>query len=90
MAHFNTFHVSRALGGRRRQASRDHAKSALFGALRGGLSVSATACGISLCGVSYWYSCSMVELSDDEARDLVKTILEAIEAADEGTQVRAS
>jgi hypothetical protein len=32
----------------------------------------------------------MVKLSDDEARDLVKTILEAIEAADEGTQVRAS
>ena len=32
----------------------------------------------------------MVSLSDDEARDLVKTILEAIEAAEEGTQVRAS
>jgi len=31
-----------------------------------------------------------VTLSDDEARDLVKTILEAIEAAEEGTQVRAS
>jgi len=32
----------------------------------------------------------MVILSDDETRDLVKTILEAIEAAEEGTQVRAS
>jgi len=32
----------------------------------------------------------VVTLSDDEARDLVKTILEAIEAAEEGTQVRAS
>ena len=40
--------------------------------------------------VSYWYSTDMVNLSDDEARDLVKTILEAIEAAEEGTQVRAS
>jgi hypothetical protein len=32
----------------------------------------------------------MVTLSDDEARDLVKTILEAIEAAEEETQIRAS
>ena len=32
----------------------------------------------------------MVNLSDDETRDLVKTILEAIEAAEEGTRVRAS
>jgi hypothetical protein len=40
--------------------------------------------------VSYWYSADMVILSDDEARDLVKTILEAVEAAEEGTQVRAS
>ena len=40
--------------------------------------------------VSYWYSHDVVILSDDEARDLVKTILEAIEAAEEGTQVRAS
>ena len=32
----------------------------------------------------------MVNLSDNEARDLVKTILEAIEAAEEGTQIRAS
>lgn len=31
-----------------------------------------------------------MNLADDEARDLVKTILEAIEAAEEGTQVRAS
>ena len=42
-----------------------------------------------IAGVSYWYSTGMVTLSDDEARDLVKTILEAIEA-EEGTQVRAS
>lgn len=40
--------------------------------------------------VSGWYSPYMVTLSDDEARDLVRTILEAIEAAEEGTQVRAS
>ena len=40
--------------------------------------------------VSYWYSAEMVILSDDEARDLVKTILEAVEATEEGTQVRAS
>jgi hypothetical protein len=40
--------------------------------------------------VPYWYSTEMVNLSDDEARDLVKTILEAIEAAEEGTQIRAS
>jgi hypothetical protein len=32
----------------------------------------------------------MVILSGDEARDLVKTILEAIEAAEEGTQIGAS
>ena len=47
-------------------------------------------CRMSLTPVSYWYSVFMVTLSDDEARDLVKTILEAIEAAEEGTQVRAS
>lgn len=41
-------------------------------------------------GVSSWYSADMVILSDDEVRDLVKTILEAIEAFEEGTQVRAS
>jgi hypothetical protein len=45
---------------------------------------------MSLTSVSYWYSVFMVTLSDDEARDLVKTILEAIEAAEEGSQVRAS
>jgi uncharacterized protein YbcC (UPF0753/DUF2309 family) len=32
----------------------------------------------------------MVILSDDEARDLVKTILEAVEAAEDESQVRAS
>ena len=32
----------------------------------------------------------MVNLSDDEVRDLVKTVLEAIEAVEEGTDVRAS
>jgi hypothetical protein len=32
----------------------------------------------------------MVNLSDDEARDLVKTILEAIEATEEGSQIRTS
>jgi hypothetical protein len=43
-----------------------------------------------IASVSYWYSTGMVTLSDDEARDLVKTILEAVEAAEEGTQVRTS
>ncbi len=61
-----------------------------FGALRRRLSSLPPLCRISLCGVSYWYSYVMVKLSDDEARGPVKTILEAIEAADEGTQVRAS
>jgi hypothetical protein len=32
----------------------------------------------------------VVTLSDDEARDLVKTVLEAIEAAEDGTQIRGS
>jgi hypothetical protein len=45
---------------------------------------------MAITSVSYWYSVIMVTLSDDEARDLVNTILEAIEAAEEGTQVRAS
>jgi hypothetical protein len=40
------------------------------------------------CTVPYWYSTEMVNPSDGEARDLVKTTLEAIKAAEEGTQVR--
>ena len=45
---------------------------------------------ITFSAVSHWYSIDMVILSDDEARDLVKTILEAIEAAEEGVEVRSS
>lgn len=47
-------------------------------------------CRTRIRAVSYWYSTSMVILSADEARDLVKTILEAVEAAEDRTQVRAS